>query len=157
MLARPTPLLTRPTTASNYTLSALTVTVLLARVGHQAAVVLVVRDAIIVVIVITSIALAVVVRVLLGAVGHCGAVVPGILVSIPIPRVKEWDAGTLGPWEGTSCTAQLPPSQGLHTGLGHCHRRHPQSRDPHLSAMGTGVTVRAEDSEAVLPSKNSRP
>lgn len=46
----------------------------------------------------------------------------------------------MGPWEGISCTTQPRPSQGLLTGPGRCHRHHPQSRDPHLSAVGSRVS-----------------
>lgn len=60
----------------------LTIRVLLVRIGHESAVVPVIRNAVIVIIVVTGISLAVFVVVSLVGVGHIGTVVQVVLVAI---------------------------------------------------------------------------
>lgn len=84
---------------SPHTDPSLTIRVLLAGVGDQPAVVGAggpqIWDAIVVVVLVTLVPQPVVVRVQLGAVGHCGAVIPGILV--PVAVAADTGTGTRYP------------------------------------------------------------
>lgn len=62
-----------------------TVRIFLVGVGDKSAVVLNVWDPVIVIVIVTVVPKAIVVRVQLGAVGMVRAVVPGVLVTVPIP------------------------------------------------------------------------
>lgn len=79
--------------------SFLTVSVFLPGVRDQAAVVWsggpAVRDAVVVVVLVALVPDPVLVRVQLGAVGHRGAVVPGVLVAVPISVVQRERKGRI--------------------------------------------------------------
>lgn len=62
--------------------STITIGILLVRIGHKSAVVPVIRNAIIVIIMVTGISLAIFVMVSLVGIGHIGTVVQVVLVAV---------------------------------------------------------------------------